>query len=137
MRGQHDDAGLFPGNFRDDIFHRETPDRRIGVEVICFELAAGAGQLGLNVILQFGYRRRAGRARTEADLFGHMSEGAFAIKAAGLFRRRRVITGLRQSGSGGAQGWWLACRAARFVAAGLATGKAGGQNANDNGHSQN
>src|SRR5260221_12130575 len=78
------------------------------MEVICFGLATIAGELGLNIILQLGDRLRAGRTRTEADLLGHVSEGALAIEAPGLIGRRRVIRGLRWSGGDSAHEWRLA-----------------------------
>src|SRR5229473_4571975 len=91
-----------------EIFHRETPDRCIGMEVICLDLATVAGKLGLNIILQLGDRLRAGRTRAEADLLGHLSESTLAVEAAGLFGRGRVIRGLRWSGGDSAHEWRLA-----------------------------
>ncbi len=46
--------------------------------------------------------------RAKADLFGHVSEGALAIEAAGLFGRRGIVGSLRRNGSDGARNWRLA-----------------------------
>src|SRR5260370_37649253 len=99
------------------------------MEVICLDLATVAGKLGLNIILQLGDRLRAGRTRAETDLLGHVSEGALAIEATGLFGRERIIRSLWRSRGHRAHEGWLASGAGGFFATGLASREACGKDA--------
>src|SRR5229473_3152819 len=105
MRAEKNHARFFAGNSNQNVFHRKAADGRVSAKGIRLDVAAIALQFGLQIILQMGDGLRAGRPRAEADLLGYVSEGAFAVEAAGLFGRRRLIGGWRRSGSDGAHEW--------------------------------
>ena len=79
-----------PGNFGDDVFHREIANWSGCVKIVGVNLAAVAVQLRDDVLLHLRDRWRAGRMRAEADELLNFQISFRTVEATGSRGGRRL-----------------------------------------------